>query len=65
MRLEMVNDGARSPDVAGDGRGGGLAGLTERARAAAGSSSAGPLDGGRFRVVIDVPEFAEVVGGAP
>jgi two-component system sensor histidine kinase DesK len=59
--LEIVNDGAPSSDVAGDGSG--LAGLAERARAAAGSASAGPLDHGRFRLVVDVPVTAHAAGG--
>jgi two-component system, NarL family, sensor histidine kinase DesK len=57
VRLEIVNDGA-PPTAAGDGSG--LAGVSERARAASGSSSAGPVDGNRFRLVVDIPETAEV-----
>jgi two-component system, NarL family, sensor histidine kinase DesK len=52
VRLEIVNDGARAPA----GRGSGLAGLTERATALAGSVSAGPLGDGSFRLLLEVPE---------
>ena len=52
VRLEMVNDGVRSP--AGEGRG--LAGLSERAREQAGSVAVGPAPDGRFRLVVEVPE---------
>jgi two-component system, NarL family, sensor histidine kinase DesK len=52
VRLEMVNDGARAPA----GRGSGLAGLAERAGALSGSVLAGQVGGGRFRLVVDVPE---------
>jgi two-component system sensor histidine kinase DesK len=57
VRLEIVNDGAASM-VSSDGTG--LAGLADRARAVSGSSSAGPLDGDRFRLVVEIPETAEV-----
>jgi two-component system, NarL family, sensor histidine kinase DesK len=49
--LEIVNDGA----VAESGAGSGLAGLAERARAQAGSVSAGRTHGG-FRLVVEIPE---------
>jgi two-component system, NarL family, sensor histidine kinase DesK len=52
VRLEMVNDGARGPA----GRGSGLAGLAERAGALSGSVFAGPVRGGLFRLVVEVPE---------
>ena len=51
-RLEIVNDGVRAPS----GEGSGLAGLTERATALAGSVSAGPIGDGRFRLLVEVPE---------
>jgi two-component system, NarL family, sensor histidine kinase DesK len=58
VRLEIVNDGARRPT----GGGSGLAGLAERARAVSGSVAAGPADGGRFRLLVEVPvDQAEVV----
>jgi two-component system sensor histidine kinase DesK len=50
--LEIVNDGALRPA----GEGGGLAVLAERARALSGSVSAGHLSGGRFRLLVEVPE---------
>ncbi|MEU8319383.1 histidine kinase [Nonomuraea sp. NPDC048881] len=51
VRLQIVNDGVR-----GVGRpGSGLAGVTERARAASGSSSTAVHDG-RFRLSVEVPE---------
>jgi two-component system, NarL family, sensor histidine kinase DesK len=49
--LEIFNDGG----VAESGAGSGLAGLAERARAKAGSVSAGRTDGG-FRLVVEIPE---------
>jgi two-component system sensor histidine kinase DesK len=62
--LEIVNDGVPRDGVA-DGGGSGLAGLAERARAVSGSASAGPVGEGRFRLRVEVPEVAEVSGGAP
>ncbi|GAA3228240.1 hypothetical protein GCM10020256_40340 [Streptomyces thermocoprophilus] len=60
--LTVENDGAvPGADGAGSGRGSGLAGLRERLAAVDGTLTAGPVDGGRFRVVAQVP----VVGGAP
>jgi two-component system sensor histidine kinase DesK len=53
-RLEIVNDGV--PAAAGQGSGSGLAGLTQRARALAGSVSARPVGDGRFRLLVEVPE---------
>ncbi|MEV0235950.1 histidine kinase [Nonomuraea sp. NPDC050786] len=59
VRLEIANDGVRGG--AGHGlrngpqQGSGLAGVAERAEAAAGSSYAGVLDG-RFRLSVEVPE---------
>ncbi|MEU0442979.1 sensor histidine kinase [Streptomyces sp. NPDC006186] len=58
--LTVENDGAvPGADGAGSGRGSGLAGLRERLAAVDGTLTAGPVDGGRFRVVAQVP----VVGG--
>jgi two-component system, NarL family, sensor histidine kinase DesK len=54
VRLEIVNDGARTPV----GEGSGLAGLTERAAALSGSASAGPVGDSRFRLLVEVPEGA-------
>jgi two-component system sensor histidine kinase DesK len=51
-RLEIVNDGARSPV----GEGSGLAGLAERAGALTGSAAAGRTGDGRFRLLVEVPE---------
>jgi two-component system, NarL family, sensor histidine kinase DesK len=52
VRLEIVNDGAR-PSA---GEGNGLAGLAERAQALSGSVSAGHTRGGRFQLLVEVPE---------
>ena len=49
--LEIINDGATGPM----GTGSGLAGLAERARALAGSVSAGNTPTGGFRLVVEVP----------
>lgn len=49
--VEIVNDRARP---AGDG-GIGLSGLTERARPLSGRVSAGPIGGGRYRLLVEVP----------
>jgi two-component system, NarL family, sensor histidine kinase DesK len=54
VRLEMVNDRAHPPT----GRGSGLAGLTARARALSGSASGERTHGGRFRLLVEVPEEA-------
>ena len=56
VRLEIVNDGV--PAAAGQGSGSGLAGVTQRATALAGSVSAGPVGDGRFRLLVEVPEEA-------
>ncbi|MCH5676927.1 sensor histidine kinase [Streptomyces gilvus] len=64
--LTVQNDGASAPapapDLApapapgrGSGRGSGLAGLYERLSAVGGTLEAGPVGGGRFRVVAEVP----------
>ncbi len=55
-RLEIGNDGVRTP--AGAGRGSGLAGLAERARALSGSASGEHTRGGRFRLLVEIPEEA-------
>jgi two-component system sensor histidine kinase DesK len=52
VRLEMVNDGAHAPK----GEGSGLAGLAERARALSGAVSAEASRGGRFRLLVEIPE---------
>jgi two-component system, NarL family, sensor histidine kinase DesK len=54
VRLEIVNDGAR-PSA---GEGNGLAGLAGRARALSGSASGLRLRGGRFRLLVELPEEA-------
>jgi two-component system sensor histidine kinase DesK len=54
VRLEIVNDGAR-PSA---GEGNGLAGLAGRARALSGSASGERLRGGRFRLLVELPEEA-------
>ena len=54
VRLEIVNDGAR-PSA---GWGSGLAGLAERARALSGSASGERMRGGRFRLLVELPEEA-------
>ncbi|MFI7422524.1 sensor histidine kinase [Nonomuraea sp. NPDC049684] len=51
VRLEIVNDGVRGVGSPGSG----LAGVSERARAASGSSSTAVHDG-RFRLSVEVPE---------
>jgi two-component system sensor histidine kinase DesK len=54
--LEIANDGV---SVGEDGpRGRGLAGLDERARAAGGTSTAGPRDDGWFVLRVEIPELA-------
>jgi two-component system sensor histidine kinase DesK len=53
--LEVVNDGASGPV----GEGSGLLGLGERLRTLAGSLSAGPIDGGRYRLRAEVEERAD------
>lgn len=52
--LEIVNDAA----PAHTGQGNGLAGLTERARALAGSVTAARTPDGRFRLQVEIPEGA-------
>ena len=54
VRLEIINDGAR-PSAGG---GNGLAGLAERAGALSGSASGERTHGGRFRLLVEVPEEA-------
>jgi two-component system sensor histidine kinase DesK len=53
-RMEIVNDGVHAGPAAAFG-GSGLTGLAERARAFAGEVTAGPLPGGRFRLLVDFP----------
>ncbi len=55
--LEIGNDGVRTP--AGTGRGSGLTGLAERARALSGSASAERTRDGRFRLRVEIPEIPE------
>ncbi len=50
--LEMVNDGARSTNDAGTG----ITGLTERAQLLSGHVTAGPLEDGRYRLAVEIPE---------
>lgn len=52
VRLEIVNNGAEGPLHQGSG----LAGLAERAQALSGVVSAERIRGGRFRLVVEVPE---------
>jgi len=54
VRLEIVNDGARTPS----GPKSGLAELAERAQALSGSVTAGPTRDGGFRLLIELPEEA-------
>jgi len=54
VRLKIVNDGACPPAGAGTG----LAGLAERARALSGSASGGYTRGGRFQLLVEIPEEA-------
>lgn len=49
-RLEIVNDGVRPVPLAG---GSGLAGLSERARAFSGHVTSGPIEDGRYRLVVE------------
>jgi two-component system, NarL family, sensor histidine kinase DesK len=51
VRLEIVNDGVREAT----GEGSGLAGLAERAMDLSGSISAGPVGGGRYRLLVQLP----------
>jgi two-component system, NarL family, sensor histidine kinase DesK len=53
VRLELVNDGVAGG--AATGQGSGLAGLAGRARALAGSVTAGPTGDGRFRLLVQLP----------
>ena len=50
--LEVINDRAFGPS----GEGSGLVGLAERARALAGSMSAGRTADGGFRLLLEIPE---------
>jgi two-component system, NarL family, sensor histidine kinase DesK len=52
VRLEIVNDGA-GPSA---DRGNGLAGLADRAGALSGSASGEHAHGGRFRLLVEIPE---------
>ena len=54
VRLEIVNDGARTPS----GPGSGLTKLTERVRAMCGSVTAEPTRDGGFRLLVELPEEA-------
>jgi len=54
VRLEIVNDGARPPAGGGDG----LAGLAARAAALSGSAAGERTHGGRFRLLVEIPEEA-------
>jgi two-component system sensor histidine kinase DesK len=64
VRLEIVNDGVQGSGSNGSkgegaGRGTGIGGLTERARALSGSVAAGPVPHGQFRLVIEIPDVAD------
>lgn len=50
--LEIVNDGARTGAA---GKGNGLTGLAERARAFSGELTAGPAADGTFRLLVELP----------
>jgi two-component system sensor histidine kinase DesK len=54
VRLEIINDGARTPS----GPGSGLSRLTELVRAMRGSVTAGPTTDGEFRLLVELPEEA-------
>jgi two-component system, NarL family, sensor histidine kinase DesK len=54
VRLEIANDGVRSP--AGTGTGTGLAGVAARARALAGTMTARATPDRRFALVVEIPE---------
>jgi two-component system sensor histidine kinase DesK len=65
VRLEIVNDGVQGSGSNGSkgegaGRGTGIGGLTERARALSGSVAAGPVPHGQFRLVIEIPDVPDV-----
>jgi len=52
FRLEIVNDGAGRPAGAGHG----LAGLAARARALSGALTTTQDDGGRFSLLVQIPD---------
>jgi two-component system, NarL family, sensor histidine kinase DesK len=56
LRLEIVNDGASSPPTTGHG----LSGLSARAAALDGTVRGRASGDGRFRLVVELPEMAEV-----
>jgi two-component system, NarL family, sensor histidine kinase DesK len=59
VQLEIVNDGVQDAAAgSGTAQGNGLIGLAERARAFSGELTAGPLPGGRYRLLIELPEEA-------
>jgi signal transduction histidine kinase len=55
VRVEVVDDGPTRPVPRRPGGGHGLIGMRERVGAHGGSLTAGPRDGGGFRVVADIP----------
>ncbi len=57
LELSIQDDGA-GVGVAGDGEGHGLRGMRERAAMLGGALSAGPLDGGGYRVSAILPYVA-------
>ena len=54
MRLELVNDGSGGRRNGGSG-GSGLRSLADRLTAANGRAAAQALDGGQFRLQVEVP----------
>jgi signal transduction histidine kinase len=58
VRVVVTDDGAASSAAADDGGGNGIAGMRARAAALGGTLSAGPADGGGFRVEATLPEGA-------
>jgi two-component system, NarL family, sensor histidine kinase DesK len=58
VRLEIVNDGttAAQTPVGHVGDGNGLAGLSERARSVAGNAAGRPLPGGRYSLLVEIPD---------
>jgi two-component system sensor histidine kinase DesK len=54
VRLEVENDGVWAPA----GEGSGLAGLADRARALSGTVATDGTHGGRFRLLVELPEEA-------
>ncbi|WP_371871394.1 ATP-binding protein [Phytohabitans rumicis] len=60
VTVEVVDDGVGGPasseaDNGAEGAGNGIAGMRARASALGGTLSAGPVDGGGFRVAVTLP----------